>query len=47
MMRSSLIPLMLVFAGAGFASATTYNVRILETTNVHGTQLKRASINST
>jgi len=40
MLRSTLIPLTLLFASAGFASATTYNVRILETTNVHGTQLK-------
>ena len=40
MLRSTLIPLMFVFASAGFASATTYNVRLLEATNVHGTQLK-------
>ncbi|MGA2182793.1 MAG: hypothetical protein ABSH47_07165 [Bryobacteraceae bacterium] len=40
MMRSTLIPLMFVLAGAGFASATTYDIRLLETTNVHGTQLK-------
>ena len=40
MLRSTLIPLMFVFASAGFASATTYNVKILETTNVHGTQLR-------
>jgi hypothetical protein len=40
MMRSTLIPLMFVFAAAGFASATTYNVKLLETTNIHGTQLK-------
>jgi hypothetical protein len=31
---------MFAFAGAGFASATTYNVKLLETTNLHGTQLK-------
>jgi hypothetical protein len=31
---------MFVLAGAGFASATTYDIRLLETTNVHGTQLK-------
>ena len=40
MLRSTLIPLTLVFASAGFASATTYNVRLLEPTTVHGTQLK-------
>ena len=40
MMRSTLLPLMLLFAGATLASANTYNVRLLETTNVHGTQLK-------
>ncbi len=40
MLRSTLIPLMFVVAGAGFASATTYNVKLLEATNVHGTQLK-------
>ena len=40
MLRSTLIPLAFVFASVGFASATTYNVRILEATNVHGTELK-------
>jgi len=40
MMRSTLIPLMLAFAAAGIAGATTYNIKLLETTNVHGTQLK-------
>jgi len=40
MMRSTLIPLTLVFAGACLASATTYNVQLLEPTNVHGTKLK-------
>jgi len=40
MLRSTLIPLMFAFAAAGFAGATTYNVKLLETTNVHGTQLK-------
>ncbi|MGA3026974.1 MAG: hypothetical protein ABSF98_19635 [Bryobacteraceae bacterium] len=35
-----MIPLMLVFAGAGLASASTYNIKLLQTTNVHGTQLK-------
>jgi hypothetical protein len=40
MMRSTLLPLLLVFAGAGLASATTYNIKLLENTNVHGTQLK-------
>ena len=40
MMRNTLIPAMLMFATAGFASATTYNVKLVETTSVHGTQLK-------
>jgi len=40
MLRSTLIPLMLAFAGAGMASATTHNVTLLETTRVHGTTLK-------
>ena len=40
MMRSMLFPLMLVAAGAALASATTYNVKLLEATNVHGTKLK-------
>jgi hypothetical protein len=40
MMRSTLIPLLFLFASAGFASASTYKVTLLETTNVHGTQLK-------
>jgi len=40
MLRSTLIPLAFVFASVGFASATTYNVTLLEPTNVHGTQLK-------
>ena len=40
MMRSTLIPLAFVIASAGMASATTYNIKLLETTNVHGTQLK-------
>ena len=40
MMRSTLLSLMLLFTGAALASATTYNVKLLETTNVHGTQLK-------
>jgi hypothetical protein len=40
MLRSTLILFTLVFAGAAFASANTYNVKLLETTNVHGTKLK-------
>lgn len=40
MLRNTIIPLAFVFATAGFASATTYNVKVMETTNVHGTELK-------
>jgi len=40
MLRSTLIPLAFVFASVGFASATTYNVTLLQPTTIHGTQLK-------
>jgi len=40
MMRSTLIPAAFVFASIGFASASTYNVKLLEPTKVHGTDLK-------
>jgi hypothetical protein len=40
-----MISLMLAFAGAGLASASTYNIKLLEASNVHGTQLKAGEYN--